>query len=248
MAAAQPRAPPHLSAPTLASCSHPWPMAAAPGGWGCALLRDPAPSRAASRTRRTAWACVDAGLGRLRIGPAGQSRLCVRRTARHRSLRWTAPGCGSSWAGQVGPRHLARTPHEEGPKCLAISSAYGDRCAGCGRDALILAMDEECLFSSRDQFYRPGGNWHVRSHGGHGSHDVHGGHGSHGAHGTRSRIRSDGAGPVGVAVKITHRLGIEPDMSKHKFGLQRLQGFPSVCLYTTSFSSTSDIRIRRLLE
>jgi hypothetical protein len=37
------------------------------------------------------------------------------------------------------------------------------------------------------------------------------------AHGTRSRIRSDGAGPVGVVVKMTHRLGIEPDMSKHNY-------------------------------
>ena len=53
MAAAQPRAAPHVSAPTLASRPHAWPMAAAPRGCGCALLWDPAPSRAASRTRRT---------------------------------------------------------------------------------------------------------------------------------------------------------------------------------------------------
>jgi hypothetical protein len=77
------------------------------------------------------------------------------------------------------------------------------------------------MFNSRHKTYlRSRGNWHVRSHGGHGSHGVHGshdvycGHGSNGTHGTRSRIRSDGAGPVGVVVKITHRLGIEPDMSK----------------------------------
>jgi hypothetical protein len=78
------------------------------------------------------------------------------------------------------------------------------------------------MFNSRHKTYLWfRGNRHVRSHGGHGSHgvhgshDVHGGHCSNGAHGTRSRIRSDGAGPVGIVVKRTHRLGIEPDMSKH---------------------------------
>ena len=56
----------------------------------------------------------------------------------------------------------------------------------------------------------------------HGVHGVHGGHGSsHCAHGTRSRIRSDGAGPVGVVVKTTHRLGIERYVSERNSNSRR---------------------------
>ena len=114
-----------------------------------------------------------------------ESGYCI-----HESTRFNIRVCpGLEQAGPTNTHHRRKS-------ILRFRPASPDRKTKALRFARLLMRADAC-------------------HGVHGSHDVHGGHGSaDGAHGTRSRIRSNGAGPVGVVVKTTHRLGIEPDMSR----------------------------------
>ncbi len=56
------------------------------------------------------------------------------------------------------------------------------------------------------------------------------------------RIRPSGAGPVLVVVKITHRLGIEPDMLHHLYSIEPKQ---SIGINSTIFIINKNININK---
>ncbi len=92
-------------------------------GWPCGVQIGSARHLATRLSPSPSRRCVDTSLRRLPIWSADQSGHYTWRTGRPHSLRWTVPSCGSSWTGQLGPRHLARNHKGPKPLCQALSAS-----------------------------------------------------------------------------------------------------------------------------